>query len=69
MIEVAGQGGLPADPTDLEDIKKQFLALCKDPALRKEKSLAALRQANQFSWRQTAIHTLDLYRELIDESA
>lgn len=68
MIEVAGEGGLPADPDDLQDIKMQYMALYQDPGLRRQKSLAALRQANQFSWRKAAIQTLDLYQELIDGS-
>ncbi len=66
LVEVVGCGGLPADPTDIEDIKRQYLAIYRDDALREAKARAALAQANNFSWRQAAAETLQLYREIID---
>lgn len=68
MIEVVGDGGLPADPSDVQDIARQFRRIVQDPQLRAQKSAAALRQANKFSWRHTALGTLSLYETLIDET-
>jgi glycosyltransferase involved in cell wall biosynthesis len=68
MIEVVGDGGLPADPSDVQDIARQFRRIVQYPQLRAQKSAAALRQANKFSWRQTALGTLSLYETLIDET-
>jgi len=66
LVEIVGDGGLPADPGDLQSIKRQYISLFQDPVLHLHKSRAALRQANGFSWRRTAIETLALYRKLID---
>ncbi|KAA1189213.1 glycosyltransferase [Pseudohalioglobus sediminis] len=69
MIEVVATGGLPADPHNIEDIKAQYLRLCLEPGLRPALSRAALRQSLAFSWRRTAIQTLDLYQQLIAQSS
>lgn len=66
LIEVVGAGGLPADPHDVTDIKKQFEAIFYNVELRKVKSNAALKQSLKFSCRSTAIQTLALYEKIID---
>lgn len=66
LSEVVGQGGLPADPSDITDIKNQFEKIFYDTELRRSKSIAALKQSLSFSWRHTAIQTLALYQNIID---
>jgi len=66
LPEVVGEGGLAADPNDLNDIKDQYSKIFYDVNLRDCKSAAALRQSLSFSWRDTAIKTLDLYEKIID---
>ncbi|MGB3547351.1 MAG: glycosyltransferase [Saprospiraceae bacterium] len=65
MPEVAGDGGLPADPNDVADIKNQLLRILTDDELWQEKSTAAFAQANKFSWLKTALKTLEVYERVI----
>jgi len=67
LVEVVGEGGLAADPHDVNDIKDQYSRMFYDVKLRDRKSRAALRQSLKFSWRDTAIKTLDLYKKIIDD--
>jgi len=66
LIEVVGAGGLPADPSDVADIKNQFETIFYNVELRKVKSNEALKQSLKFSSRKAAIQTLALYEEMID---
>jgi glycosyltransferase involved in cell wall biosynthesis len=67
LIEVVGNGGLPADPYDVNDIKTQYERIFFDTALRERTAEAALKQSLKFSWRDTAIETLELYKRIIDD--
>ena len=68
LIEVVGDGGLPADPHDVNDIKNQYERIFFDTDLRVQKSQAALKQSSKFSWRSSAIETLELYKRIIDDN-
>ena len=68
LIEVVGDGGLPADPHDVNDIKTQFERMFFDTDLRDHLAKAALKQSLKFSWRDTAIETLGLYKRIIDDN-
>jgi len=68
LIEVVGDGGLPADPYDVNDIKIQFERIFYDTGLRDRKARAALKQSLKFSWRDTALETLRLYKRIIDDN-
>ncbi len=68
LIEVVGDGGLPADPHDVNDIKNQYEKIFFDTDLRVQKSQAALKQSSKFSWRSSAIETLGLYKRIIDDN-
>lgn len=68
LIEVVGDGGLPADPFSPEDIAEQFSRIVCDEALRAEKAACALRQANRYSWRHTAVQTLCAYEGLLQQA-
>lgn len=65
LIEVVGKGGLPADPYDVADIQSKFQMLYYDQELRHEKSMHALKQSFNFSWRKTFIETLKVYENII----
>jgi glycosyltransferase involved in cell wall biosynthesis len=69
MPEIAGEGGIPVDPDDVEGIKRQIERIVKDEALRKEMHEKALEQAMKFSWAKAARETLDLYRKIASEAA
>lgn len=64
--EVVGDGGLPANPHDVGNIRQQYVRLLSDAELRQHLGRVALRRANDFSWRQAAIETLALYENVIN---
>lgn len=69
MPEVGGDGGIAVaanDPAAIADAMHQLLT---DDALHQQKSDAAWRQANRFSWLKTALLTLDLYERLTQDTA
>ena len=68
MPEIAGEGGLPADPEDVSQISRQMHQLVTNEQLWKEKSAAAGRQAGRFSWLKAALETLQIYDRIIESS-
>lgn len=65
LPEVVGQGGVLVEPTDVEALAGAMEALLTDDALRAELQQKALAQAAKFSWQQTALETLAVYRKVI----
>lgn len=65
--EIIADAGLATDPSNLEQIKKQFQRIAREPGLRTKMSHAAFRRANDFSWRRAAIETLALYEDIIEK--
>ncbi|MCD4729564.1 MAG: glycosyltransferase family 4 protein, partial [Bacteroidales bacterium] len=65
LIEVVGEGGIPANPYDVDEIKDKLAEICFNEELRLEKSKAALKQSLKFSWRKTVIETLNAYEDTI----
>jgi glycosyltransferase involved in cell wall biosynthesis len=65
MPEIASPGGLPADATNIEDIKHQMKRILMEEGLRDQLSKAAWRQAQKFSWLKVAIETLEVYENII----
>lgn len=68
LIEVVGDGGLPADPHNIEDIMNQYKKIFFDTELRHTKREMARVQAQKFSWHDTAVDTLNVYKKTIDAS-
>jgi len=65
--EVVADTGLPADPHNIVQIRECFQLMLSDEVLRESLGKAALRRANEFSWRNSAAETLALYERLISE--
>jgi len=63
LPEVVGEGGILVEPTDVEALAEAMGALWVDEALRAELRQRALAQAAKFSWKQTALETLAVYRK------
>jgi glycosyltransferase involved in cell wall biosynthesis len=61
MPEVVGDGGLPADALDVDDIERQMERVYREPELRAHLALNAWRRSYNFSWRKMAGQTLDVY--------
>jgi len=65
LPEVVGEGGILVEPTDAESLAEAMEALLVDDALRAELRQRALAQAAKFSWKQTALETLAVYRKVV----
>jgi glycosyltransferase involved in cell wall biosynthesis len=64
MVEVVGKGGLPAAPSDVEDIKEKYKLLVLNRDTRDSTARIALERAQKFSWEVAARETLDLYKRV-----
>ena len=64
LPEVGGEAALYFDPNDVEEMAAQIGRLLANQTLRQEMAESSLRQASCFSWQQTAVKTLALYRDL-----
>lgn len=64
LPEVVGEGGVLVEPADVEALAEAMEALLVDDVLRAELQQRALTQAAKFSWKQTALETLAVYRKV-----
>ena len=62
LPEVGGEAALYFDPLNVEEMARQIGRLLADTTLRQELAAKSLLQAQKFSWRDTAVATLHLYR-------
>jgi len=65
LPEVVGKGGILVEPTDAEALADAMELLLVDDALRAGLRRRALAQAARFSWGQTALETLAVYRKAV----
>lgn len=65
MIEVVADAGFLINPFDVDQIAGKMELLLFDSDMRMKLRPTALKQAAKFSWRKTAVETLDLYREVL----
>lgn len=64
MVEVVGDGGLPADPGNINDIKEKYERMVLDEGIRSKTAKIALERAHGFTWTDTARNTLDVYEKI-----
>ncbi|KPV52708.1 glycosyl transferase family 1, partial [Kouleothrix aurantiaca] len=69
LPEVVGDAGLTVDPHDPDALGAAMLRLLNDQDLRADLRERGLRQAQRFSWRETAERTLGAYRDAVMPSA
>ena len=67
MPGLVGNAGLVAKP-NVEDISKKIIRLLKDKNLRIRLGKKGIEKSKQFDWKIIAQETLDLYKEVIEES-
>lgn len=65
LPEVGGDAVLYVDPASPESICEAMLALEEDPAQRDAFREAGCDRARQFSWKRTALATLEFYRQVL----
>lgn len=63
--EVLGGAGLLFDIESPDALVDHLSAVLASEALRKELRVKSLARAKDFSWRQTALRTLDVYRQIL----
>lgn len=64
MPEVAGEGSILANPMDETSIADQIIKLLNDKSYYDKQITYGLERVKNFSWRKTAISTLDVYNKL-----
>lgn len=64
LPEVAADAALYTNPHDTSDITNQINHFLQNPALIAEYRQKSLAQAQKFTWRDTAVATLNLYRQI-----
>jgi glycosyltransferase involved in cell wall biosynthesis len=65
--EVAGDGALLVDPTDVDAIAEGLTRVLDDPALAEQLVRAGRTQAAGYSWRRAAAGLSDLYHRAADD--
>lgn len=68
LPEVLGEAALYVAPNDVEGLAKAIAQAWEDEALRLQMREKGLAQAARYSWRQAAVETLALYREVVEDS-
>jgi glycosyltransferase involved in cell wall biosynthesis len=63
LPEVVGDAGITVPPTDADALGAALLQVLSDAELRADMRERGLRQAQRFSWRTTAEHTLKAYQD------
>jgi glycosyltransferase involved in cell wall biosynthesis len=63
--EIAGGAVVTVDPHDVDSIAWNLKRLLDDPDLRRAVGEKGLARARQFSWRQTAERTLEVYQRVV----
>ena len=65
LPEIAGEGGMYFDPTDIEDISSKIIKVIEDPQLRDDMTKRGREIAKNFTWQRTAAQTAEIYRKLV----
>jgi len=62
--EIGGNSFAPVDPASVESIATAMRKLQQEPAERQNLTAKGLKQAEKFSWNETARKTLEIYRNM-----
>ena len=65
LPEVVGEAALTVDPHSSLEIAAALTRLLRNEGLRNQMRERGLRRARQFSWRRTALATLDVYEDAV----
>jgi glycosyltransferase involved in cell wall biosynthesis len=64
-METVGGAARLVDPNDVEEIARAMAEMLSDEKVREHYAEAGRNQVKKFSWEQTALMTLNVYRELL----
>ncbi len=65
MPEIVGDSGLLINPNDISNIENAIKDLLSNDLLRRKLSEQALIRSKEFTWKETAQKTLDVYRRVL----
>ena len=63
--EVAGDSALLIDPKSADGIAESIMEILYKPELAQELSEMGLERARKMTWKDTALATADIYREVV----
>jgi glycosyltransferase involved in cell wall biosynthesis len=69
LPEVVGDAAICVDPFDINAIADALDKVSLDSMLQEQLSIKGQARALQFDWRETARRTLDVYRQVVNESS
>ena len=64
LMETVGSAARLIDPKDVDDLAQAMAEMLSDEKMREHYVEAGRNQVKKFSWEQTALKTLEVYREL-----
>lgn len=67
LPEIAGDAALYAEPWNAEEFAENIMRLLGDEDLRKKQTEKGTSRVKQFSWRNTALATLEVYRSVLGD--
>lgn len=62
--EILGEDSIYIDPSDVEDMALKLLNLIEDRRLHSEMVFKGLRRSSRYSWKKTAVETIQVLREI-----
>src|SRR5690606_34642912 len=65
MPEFVGDSGILVDPNDIDELENSLKELLINERLREDLRKKAILKAKEFTWRNTALKTLDVYRRVL----
>ena len=63
--EIAGDAALFVNPNDPREISEAIDKLGMDEALRERLTQAGLKQAEKFQWKDSALKTIELFKQVL----
>jgi glycosyltransferase involved in cell wall biosynthesis len=65
LMETVGNAARLVDPKDVDDVAQAMTEMLSDPKVREHYAELGKSHVKQFSWEQTALKTLEVYREVL----
>jgi glycosyltransferase involved in cell wall biosynthesis len=65
LMETVGSAARLVDPNDVDDLARAMIEMLSHEHVRQHYAELGRNQIKKFSWEQTALKTLDVYRELL----
>jgi glycosyltransferase involved in cell wall biosynthesis len=66
LPEVVGDAGITVEPDDVEALADRMLEVSTDAELRSRLSRDGVARAKEFTWKRTAVRTLEAYKAAVD---